>query len=91
MFFVSTSTNVVSDFLVYLGFYVILGITLLWAAVDVRPAIAAGLCFQATYLAGIFLTPGTTGIPDTGQTLILALITAALAAAALRARRKATT
>ena len=78
------------DYPLYAGFFIILGITVLWLAIDARPAIAVGLCFEVTYLTNILvLAPSHT--PDVGEARTIALIAAALAGAALRARQRAMT
>jgi len=80
----------IPDYPLVAGFFVILGITVLWLAIDARPAFAAGLCFEVTYLTNILLL-GPSHAPDAGQARTLALTAAALAATALRARRQAST
>ncbi len=74
----------------YAGFLVILGISVLWLAVDARPAIAVGLCFEVTYLTD-FVLVGPSHTPTAGESLTMALTAAALAGAALRTRRRAIT
>jgi hypothetical protein len=59
-------------------------------AIDARPAIAVGLCFEVTYLANILLAPlKPSRIPTAAEALTMALIAAALPGAALRTRRDA--
>jgi FtsH-binding integral membrane protein len=80
------------DYPLYIGFFIILGITVLWLVVDARPAIAVGLCFELTYLTNILLGPvAPSHTPDAGASRTLALIAAALAGAAIRTRRRAIT
>jgi hypothetical protein len=89
VFFVNVHTNAIPWFPIELGFRGIVGIVLLWAVVDMRPAIAVGLCFQPSYMLGVFWPPGGLNTPGIGQAVILALIAAALATGALLARKNA--
>jgi hypothetical protein len=86
VFLTSAATNALPMLPVDLGFWLIAVTTVIWAITDIRPAIAAGLCFQATYLTGI-LYPSA-GPINAGQIRNLALLTTALAAGSLRSRRK---
>jgi hypothetical protein len=68
----------------------ILGVALLWLAVDARPAMAFGMYFEVIYVLRSF-TIEAGSIPTVGQSVIMALLAAALAGAALRVRRIART
>ncbi len=63
------------------------GVALAWFAVDARPAIAIGLYVELLRLL-TSVTIRANGIPIGGQLLLITLIAAALAAAALRLRRR---
>jgi hypothetical protein len=77
------------DYPLFAGFFIIVAITVLWLPVDARPAIAVGMCFEATILTNIIAS--TSHTPDASEALIVALTAAALAGASFRARRRAIT
>jgi hypothetical protein len=77
------------DYPLFAGFFIIIAITVLWLLVDARPAIAVGLCFEATILTNIIASASHT--PDASEGLMVALTGAALAGASFRARRRAIT
>jgi hypothetical protein len=73
-------------------FFGVLGITLLWLATDARPAIAFGIYFEVIYVLRSFaMASRLSDAPTAGQSLIVALLAAALAGAALRVRQSART
>jgi len=73
-------------------FFITLGFALLWLVVDARPAIAFGLYFEVIYVVRSFASASQlSDAPTVTEGLIIALLAAALAAAALRIRTRAST